>query len=187
LCYLGVGWRKTNPNPRRKEVNPMSKKKLMVLSSGALVMLLLVGLAGGTLVFAQETDPTTVEPGANGHRDMLGWGGGSWAEFDVAAEALGLTPNELFIELHDEGKTLSEVAEEQGVEIEAVQDALNASRAEAQRQAIEQAVEDGNLSQEQADWLLEGMELGFMGGRHGMGPGGFGGPPPGGPFGRGQQ
>ena len=157
----------------------MSKKSLLVISSGALVLLLLVGLAGGTLVFAQDTDPATFEPGANGRGDMLGWGGGSWTQFDAAAEAFGLTPNELFVELHDAGMTLTEIAEEQGVDIDGVQDAMNASRAEAQRQAIEQAVEDGNLSQEQADWLLKGLELGFMGGRHGMGPGGFG--PPGGP------
>jgi uncharacterized membrane protein len=152
----------------------MSKKRPMLLSSGALVALLLVGLAGGALVFAQDTDPTTVVAGPGGREDMFGWGGGSWAEFDAAAEALGLTPNELFVELHDGGKTLTEIAEEKGVDITAVQDALNASRAEAQRQSIEQAVADGTMSQEQADWLLEGLEKGFMGGGHGMGPGGFG-------------
>jgi hypothetical protein len=153
----------------------MSKKRLVLLSSGALVALLLVGLAGGALVFAQETDPTTVVPGPGGRGDMLGWGGGSWTEFDAAAEALGLTPNELFVKLHDEGKTVTEIAEEKGVDIQVVQDALNASRAEAQRQSIAQAVEDGTMSQEQADWLLEGLEKGFMVGGHGMGPGGFGG------------
>jgi len=162
----------------------MSKKRLLVLSSGALVLLLLVGLAGGTLVFAQETDPTTVEPGAWGRWGLFGFGGRSWAVFDAAAEALGLSPDGLFAELHDAGMTLTEIAEEQGVDIDAVQDAMNASRAEAQRQAIEQAVEDGSLGQEQADWLLEGLELGFTGGRHGMGRGGFG--PPGGPCGGGQ-
>jgi len=153
----------------------MSKKWLLVMSSGALVALLLVGLAGGTLVFAQDTDPTTVEPGAGGRADMLGWGGGSWTQFDTAAETLGLTPNELFIALHDEGKTLAEIAEEKGVDIDAVQDALNASRAEAQRESIAQAVEDGTMTQDEANWLLEGLEKGFTGGGHGMRPGGFGG------------
>ncbi|MGD2144997.1 MAG: hypothetical protein PVF54_11010 [Anaerolineae bacterium] len=32
---------------------------------------------------------------------------------------------------------------------------------EAMRDAITQAVEDGRISQEQADWLLEGLEQGF--------------------------
>jgi lambda repressor-like predicted transcriptional regulator len=155
----------------------MSKKRLLVISSGALVLLLLVGLIGGTLVFAQDTEQDTSGPGPGGRGEMLGWGGGSWAEFDVAAKALGLTPNELFVELHDAGKTLTEIAQEKGVDITTVQDALNASRAEAQQQAIAQAVADGTMSQEQANWLLEGLDKGFMGGMHGMGPGRFG--PPG--------
>jgi hypothetical protein len=166
-------------------VKPMSKKWLLVLGSGALVVVLLAGLAGGTLVFAQDTVTDTSQPGPGGHGGMFGWGGGSWAEFDVAADALGLTPNELFVELHDAGKTLTEIAQEQGVEISAVQDALNASRAQTMRQQIQQAVDDGNLSQEQADWMLEGLDLGLMGGPHGMVPGSFG--PTGGPCGQGQQ
>ena len=160
----------------------MNRKRLMVLSSGVLVALLLAGLAGGTLVFAQENDPTIGEPGANGRWGMFGLGGRSWAVFDTAAEILGLTPDGLFAELHDAGKTLTEIAEERGVDTEALQEAMNASRAEAMRQRIEQAVENGDLSQEQADWILEGLDRGFMGGRRGMGMGrgGFG---PGGPCG----
>ena len=157
----------------------MSRKRLMLLSGGALVALLLVGLAGGTLVFAQESDPAADEAGFFGWGRMPGWADGCWTMFDTAAEALGMSPSELFVELHDESMTLSEVAEEQGIEIDAVQDALDANRAQARRQAIEQAVADGNLGQDEADWMLEGLEKGFMGGRHGMGPGGFG--PAGGP------
>jgi hypothetical protein len=70
----------------------------------------------------------------------------------------------LFTELHD-GKTVAEVAEEQGVEMEAIQDATEANGVEARKQAIEQAVEDGRLSQEQAEWMIEGLEQGFSGGR----------------------
>jgi hypothetical protein len=50
----------------------------------------------------------------------------------------------------------------------------------AVRDAIEQALEDGNITQEQADWLLEGLEQGFFpmgrgfGFGHGMGGGGRG-------------
>ncbi|MGQ9584918.1 MAG: hypothetical protein ACUVXG_05905 [Anaerolineae bacterium] len=84
-----------------------------------------------------------------------------WAAYDAAAEALGLTPEGLFSELHA-GKTLAEIAEAQGVEMEAVQEALNAARIEAQKQAIEQAVEDGRLTREQADWMLEGLDKGFF-------------------------
>jgi hypothetical protein len=162
----------------------MSKKRLMVLSGGVLLALLLVGLAGGTLVFAQDSESALPAPGDGMRWGGFGWDGGSWALFDTAAETLGLTPTELFTELHDGGKTLSEVAEERGVDTDTLQEAMNASRTETMRERIQQAVEDGNLSQEQADWMLEGLDKGFMGGRHGVGPGGFGGP--GGPLGRGE-
>jgi hypothetical protein len=154
----------------------MSKKRLVVLSSGALLALLLVGLVGGTLVFADENDPTIGEPGAHGHWGGFGFGGRSWAVFDTAAEILGLTPDGLFAELHDAGKALTEIAEEQGVDTEALREAMNASRAETMRQRTEEAVANGDLSQEQADWMLEGLDKGFMGGRRGMGMGrrGFG-------------
>jgi len=177
----------------------MSKKRLLLLSGGVLVALLLVGLVGVVVVSAQ--DPTPEPPGpfdrlragpsgwhAGGRgrgglgpgmfgrggfgRGMFGWGrGGQWTMFDTAAEALGLTPEELFAELHA-GKSLEEIAEEQGVEMQAVQEALNAAQVEAGRQAIEQAVKDGKMSQEQADWLLEGLEQGFFPGGRGFGCGG---------------
>ncbi len=160
----------------------MHKKRLVWLSGAALVALLLVGLVGVSAVFAQEPTPETEAPFGwrGGGRGMGGFGrgmfggprGGGWTMFDTAAEALGLTPEELFAELHA-GNTLEEVAEAQGVEMEEVHDALQAAREEAMRQAIEQAVEDGKMSQEQADWMLEGLEQGFAPMRmgRGFGPG----------------
>jgi len=152
----------------------MNKKRLFLLSGAALVALLLVGLIGAIAVSAQEPTPEPQVPfgwhgvrgGKGGFgRGMFGLGrGDQWTMFDTVAEALGLTPEELFAELHA-GKSLDEVAEEQGVDIEVVQDAMNAARSEAMRQAIEQAVEDGNMTQEQADWMLEGLEQGFFPGR----------------------
>jgi hypothetical protein len=124
-----------------------------------LVGLLVVGaltavMAGSAL--AQE--PTPPDPA---DRPFAGWdrggfdhfGGGRWTMFDAVAEALGLTPEELFAELHA-GKSLAEVAEAQGVEMETLQDAMQAARVEA----IQQAVEDGTLTQEQADRMLERPE-----------------------------
>jgi len=155
----------------------MTKKRLAVLSGLTLIVVLVASLVGTTLVFADEPTPTPEAP--FGCRGMgLGLWGRSWTMFDTAAEALGLTPEEFFAELHS-GKTLAEIAEEQGVELEAVQEAVNAIRVEAMTEAIQQAVEEGRISQEQADWLLEGLEQGFFpmgrgfGFRHGM-KGGFG-------------
>lgn len=132
-------------------------KKLVILASVALAVAVL-GAAVAVPALAQEPTPTPEAPcGCRG----LGFWGRSWAVFDAAAEALGLTPEELFAELHA-GKSLAEVAEAQGVDLEAVHEAMKAARVEAMKQAIEQAVEEGRLTQEQADWLLEGLELGFL-------------------------
>ena len=165
----------------------MNKKRLFLLSGAALVALLLVGLIGVAAVSAQEPTPEPQVPfgwhGVRGGRGGFGRGmfglgrGGEWTMFDTAAEALGLTPEELFAELHA-GKSLDEIAEEQGVDIEVVQDAMNAARVETMRQAIEQAVEDGNMTQEQADWMLEGLEQGFFPGRGFGGARGWNGCPP---------
>jgi hypothetical protein len=151
----------------------LSKKKVLWLCGGVLVALLLVGLVGVAVASAQEPTEPTPEPGAlpgrpDGGRERSGFEGGlfgggpgdQWATFDAAAEALGLTPEELFSELHA-GKTLKEIAEAQGVDIQKVQDAMNAARTEAMKQAIEQAVADGTMTREQADWILEGIEQGY--------------------------
>jgi len=141
-------------------------KKLMILGGVVLTVVLLAGaLAVPTL--AQEGAEVPGAPfGCRGWG--LGFGGRSWAVFDAAAEVLGLTPGGLFSELHG-GKSLADVAEAQGKELEAVQEAMGAARAEAMKEAIEQAVEDGHLTQEQADWMLEGLEKGFMPRRGGLG------------------
>jgi hypothetical protein len=147
------------------------------MAGGVTAVVILAVVVGGALfaatsASAQETEPTPGPRSDEGGWGMFGWAGRSWTMFDTIAEALGLTPNELFTESHDEGKTLSEIAEEQGVDLETVQDAVKASRTEAQREAIQQAVEDGKLSQDQADWLLEGLDQGFFPGGRGMGRGG---------------
>jgi hypothetical protein len=139
-------------------------KKLLILASAVLVVLLLAGLGGAVFVFAQEPTPPIPFGWHGGGRGWSGFawtGGGPWTMFDVAAEALGMTPEELFAELRA-GKNPAEIAEEQGVEVEAVYDAVNAARGEVMKQAIEQATEDGRLSQEQADWLLQGLEQGLF-------------------------
>lgn len=159
-------------------------RRLLILAGAALVVLLLAGLGGAVFVFAQE--PTPPIPfgwhggGLGRHGGGHGWGGfawaggGPWTMFDTAAEALGMTPEELFAELRA-GKSPAEIAEERGVEMETVYDAMSAARSEVMPQVIEQAVEDGRLSQEQADWLLKGLEQGlFPMGRgfgHGWGEG----------------
>ena len=170
----------------------MKRKKLVILAGVALIVLLLAGLAGAAFVFAQESTPPipfgwhgggfgrhggSHGMGGFGGRGMGGFawsGGGMWTMFDTAAEALGLSPEGLFAELRA-GKSPAEIAEEKGVEMEVMHDAMNVARGEAMKQAIGQAVDDGSLTQEQADWMLKGLEQGlFPRGRgfgHGWGEG----------------
>ncbi len=87
----------------------------------------------------------------------------------AVADALGLTVEELDAAQAD-GKRLPEIAAEQGVELSAVQEAVQA----AHEAAIAQAVADGLITQAQADQLLA-RGFGGPGGPRG-GNGGFGGP-----------
>ena len=151
------------------------RKLYAVLGAVGALALLLGGLGGLSSVSAQEVAPPTEDapPG-----DVLGRGlglfgfsrGGEWTMFDAAADVLGLTSEELFTELHG-GKTVADVAEAQGVEMEVLQEALSAVREEAGRHQIAQAVEEGRISREQADWLLEGLEQGYMPRGRGFGRG----------------
>jgi polyhydroxyalkanoate synthesis regulator phasin len=68
---------------------------------------------------------------------------------EAAAEALGITTDELRQALRD-GATLAEVAALQGVDVQVVIDAMVAEA----REHIEQAVEDGRLTREEADEKL---------------------------------
>jgi len=141
-------------------------KKLMTIAGVALVVVLL-GAVVAVSAFAHE--PIPVSEASHGcHSRGFGFRSGFWAVFDAAAEALGLSPEQLFAELHS-GKSLADIAEAQGVELEDVRDAMRAARAEAMKQAIQQAVEEGRLTQEKADWLLEGLEKGFLPRRWGFG------------------
>lgn len=89
--------------------------------------------------------PRAAGPGPGGLRHGLLPG--------AVAELLDMTPEELWQEQAD-GKTLSQIAQEKGISDQQLIDAMLA----AQKEAIEQALADGRITQEQADWLLERME-----------------------------
>jgi hypothetical protein len=139
----------------------------VLLAAVAGLSVLVVGTAA-----AQGLNPDPPGPLFDGAQDAGMWGG-HWEVFDSVAEALGLAPLNLFTELHS-GKTLEEVASAHGVEMATVEAAIQNAREEERQARIQQAVADGTLTQEQADWMLQGMRLGMGGGRA---PGGrLGGP-----------
>ena len=69
---------------------------------------------------------------------------------ETAADALGITVEQLEAARQD-GTTMAQLAEEQGVEIETVQEAMRA----AFEDMVEQAVQDGTITQIQADNILD--------------------------------
>jgi hypothetical protein len=71
---------------------------------------------------------------------------------DATAEATGLTVEEVVAALQ-EGQTFAQIAEAQGVDPQAIVDVFLAER----KAALDQAVADGRLTQEQADQMLEQM------------------------------
>lgn len=93
------------------------------------------------------------------------------------AELLGLDREELH-ELLESGSTIQELADEAGLDLEEYREEMMANRLEDMETRIEEALAEGEISQDQADWLLEGLEKGYldgpffrMGGRGGGRPG----------------
>jgi len=150
----------------------MFKKVLIGVSLAAVLVLSVVAI-----VVAQEPE----EPGeevcplggtCGGFGGGFGMGGLGYRGTmpSLLAEALGMTPEELSAALA-EGKTVAAIAEERGVALEDLVAALIADRAEY----LSQAVADGKLTQEQADWMLEEMTEHMASQLENMGLGGYGG------------
>ena len=97
------------------------------------------------------------------------------AELDAAANALGMTSADLTAELKS-GKTLSQIATEKGVNLQTVLAAIQAARKADFTRQISQAVTAGKITQDKANWLLEGLDKGYINGPgfgFGAGFGGF--------------
>ena len=146
------------------------KKKMSIVIAGLLAALLVVGVIGATGAFAQGSGATLLHgrgPGGGGRGFGLGQ-----VELEAAAKVLGMTADELSTALQS-GKTLEQVATDKGVDIQKVKDAIQAAHATEVRDRIQQALKDGTITQANADWLLEGIDKGYIGV---PGAFGFGGP-----------
>ena len=77
-------------------------------------------------------------------------GRGETSLVGVAAEALDMSVEDLHAELKD-GKSIAEMAGEKGVDTQDIVDAYLAQLEES----LTQSVEDGKITQNQADWMLE--------------------------------
>jgi uncharacterized protein YidB (DUF937 family) len=81
---------------------------------------------------------------------------------DTIASVLGMTSAEVTAAIQDDGKTLQELADDAGVDMEDIRTALSEQRSETTRERIETALDEGTLTQAEADWLLEGVDNGFF-------------------------
>ena len=156
--------------------------KIGAIVAGALIV---VGaIAGLAVISAQareaQTSPSRALRAESGPGPGMGRGGCGEAGLEAAAKVLGTTPDELSTQLWG-GRTLAELADKAGVKLQDVRDSVETACEAAAKQAIEEAVSSGRLTREQADWMLKGYDLGFMGGPSGGPGGGFGrhGPGPG--------
>lgn len=139
--------------------------KKIVLSI-VIVMVVTIALGTTSLVYAQSSTPQSFGPGTgygNGNGGSRGMGGGMMNSTSgtqdgllhddlvaVYAEKLGLTVDELNERLAN-GETLSQIAASAGLTV----DEFQALMTDARSQALDQAVKDGTLTQEQADWMKQ--------------------------------
>jgi len=162
------------------------KKTIIIIAIAALA---LAAFGIGTIAYAQAQQPSTTPgsqqpmwdrngdftPGA-GMMHSGGFGMGRMGAngeygllhdymFPAMAAALGLSPEE-FQAKHDAGETFLTVAESQGLSADEAWTLMLQVRTEA----LNQAVADGVISQEQADWMLEHMDT-MMGNGYGFGAG----------------
>ena len=74
-----------------------------------------------------------------------------------------MTSADLSAELKS-GKTLSAIATEKGVNLQTVEAAIQAARNAQFTTQINQAVTAGNMTQDKANWLFEGLSKGYTNG-----------------------
>ncbi len=146
----------------------------------SIVILAVVAIAFGTagVVLAQSATPEATVPGT-GIGDRFGGQGGRGQRGGmpgqdgllhdemIAAYAtkLGLPVEDLETRLAD-GESMAEIAISSGLTV----DEFQALRVEVRTLVIDQAVEDGTLTQEQADWMkARGAGMGNQTGRRGNG------------------
>lgn len=149
------------------------------------VAVVALGVAGFAYAQSRSTDDYPHGPWMMGEYEghghgmrgfgHMGWGGeyGPMHEFMVSelAEALDLSPDTIEAR-HDAGETLWEIAAAQGLSDEETQELM----LKAHDTALEQAIESGWLSEEQAEWMdghMEGMWDGDYGYGHHCGRDGF--------------
>lgn len=105
----------------------------------------------GMMGYYGQTFTGTVPPGPM-YSVMMAPGGVHDQVWTAIAKELGLTYDQLQTELR--AKTLAQLAEDKGIKLERLQEVAQA----AWKAAINKLVEDGKLTREQADWMIQRMD-----------------------------
>ncbi len=138
----------------------------------AVLFAIVAALAVSTAVFAQTPTPGTPKApfaaGGFGGRGLCGQAG-----LDAAAKALKMTSAELSAQLWG-GARLTDLASKAGVDMQTVQTAVQTACTQAVKDAIQQAVTNGQMTQDKANWLMVGLDKGYWGGNQGGPAFGFG-------------
>lgn len=150
-----------------------------ILFGIAVVAVLVAAFGTAGYVYAQAPTPEAPRDdfgsGMSGGRGGMMGGRGIGADDGVMhdqmiaafAEKFGMTVEDLEGRLEN-GETMSQIASEKGVTVEDFFSLMT----EVRNQAVDQAVADGTLTQEQADWMKQrGAGMGGRG--RGMGQGQF--------------
>lgn len=132
-------------------------RKLMI---GTLFMAALFAL-GGAFMFSADSASAQITDGATetqffhrGGRQGNGVRLDRAEQAEVVADALGITVEELQAAM-EAGTSLEELADANGTTVEAIHDAIY----DAQIAEINEAVANGDITQEEADAMIERMEL----------------------------
>lgn len=121
----------------------------------------LAELVAEGIITQEQADRMTSRPNMFGGGGMRGYGMGLMFQYqddihEALADALGLTVAE-FDAMRADGMTLAEIADAQGIDLEDAWAAMSDVRADM----LAQMVEDGVITQAQADWMLSRMASGM--------------------------
>ncbi|NIR66279.1 MAG: hypothetical protein GWN61_18635 [candidate division Zixibacteria bacterium] len=146
-------------------------KKTFMIATIIGVSVLALSLAG--FAYAQSQTPADpIYPWGHGTMHgfggfgMMGWNQGEEGPMHEAmvnelAELLGLTEDEIEAR-HDAGETMWEIAQAEGLSDEEIQEFMFS----AHDFALEDAVANGWMTQEQAEWMESHMDQMWQGGNH---------------------
>jgi hypothetical protein len=80
---------------------------------------------------------------------------------DALLDLLDLTREELHQQIQ-EGSTLYEIAENAGVDLDTFHQQIQEQQRQTLQERVQLALDNGDITREHANWILEGLEKGFL-------------------------